>query len=200
MRIKYSIAFSIIFVGIMWLTKVWEYTDHLDLYYLGIFPRELKGLVGVLFSPFIHKDWDHLISNSIPCFILLNGLFYFYNKISFVTLLCLYISTGLITWLIGRDAYHIGASGLVYALAMFIFCSGILRRSVPLMALSLVVVFLYGSIIWGLFPFFDANISYEGHIAGFLSGIIVAIIFRNKGPQREKYEWEEEEEDISVEL
>jgi len=125
------------------------------------------------------------------------SLFYFYRSIAWKSLLILWILSGFLTWLIGRDSYHIGSSGLIFGLMFFLFFSGIFRNYIPLIALSLIVAFVYGSSFWSIFPFaqyVDVHLSWEGHLAGAVSGIIVAIVFRNQGPQKQEVVWEEEEE------
>jgi membrane associated rhomboid family serine protease len=102
-------------------------------------------------------------------------------------------------WLAGRDAWHIGASGLIYGLASFLFFSGIIRKYFRLVALSLLIVFLYGSMVWGIFPNIYKNVSWESHMLGFISGIILAVAYRKEGPQEPVYEWMEEEEEEAIE-
>ena len=135
--------------------------------------------------------------------ILGSALFYFYRDIAIKILLIIWIFTGFWVWVAARPAYHIGASGIVYGLAAFILASGIIRRHTGLMAMALVVVFLYGSLVWGIFPEFfpDRNISWEAHLFGMISGVILAVYYRREGPQRKVYEWEleEDEEDEEVE-
>ncbi len=160
----------------------------------GVMPRKLSGLQGILFSPLIHSDWKHLFDNSIPVFLLSFALFYFYRGISYTIFLFLYIISGILLWFIGRDAYHIGASGIIYGLAAFLFLSGVIRGVRHLMAISLLVVFLYGSLIWGLLPF-DYKVSWEGHLSGAIVGIVLALLYRDQGPEPEKPSWELEEEE-----
>ena len=133
------------------------------------------------------------MSNSIPFFILLFMLIYFYRRISYQIFFLLYFLSGLSVWLAGREAWHIGASGVVYAMAAFHFVSGIIRNDVRLLTLSVVVVFLYGGLIWGIFPI-DPEISWEGHLWGAVSGVVLAIYYRKYTIRRDKFEWEEEEE------
>ena len=120
-------------------------------------------------------------------------LFYFYKKIGVQIFLWLYFTTGIWLWAIGRPSFHIGASGLVYALASFIFFSGLIKKHTKLSAASLLVIFLYGSMIWGVLPIYK-GVSWEGHLSGFLAGILLAIFYRNEGPKPKKYQWEIEEE------
>lgn len=170
----------------------------LDFIKAGVMPRTAGGLKGILFSPLIHGDWKHLFDNSIPVFILSFALFYFYRGISFTIFFFIYFLGGMILWVIGREAYHIGASGIIYGLASFLFLSGIIRRITHLMAISLLVVFIYGSLIWGLLPF-DYEVSWEGHLSGAVVGIGLAILYRDQGPEREKPSWELEDDDESPE-
>ena len=162
----------------------------------GIYPRTFVGLRGIIFSPFIHSGVEHLFNNTIPLFILLVTLFYFYKKIAFKVLIIGTLTTGFLTWLIGRESYHIGASGIVYMLFSFILFSGIIRKYYRLIAVSLIVIFLYGSMIWYILPI-EEEISWEGHLSGFLVGIILSFLYKNYGPKRVSYQWEEEEFDTS---
>lgn len=163
----------------------------------GIMPREWGGLKGVLFSPFLHSSLSHVWSNTLPLLILTWFLFYFYSKIAFRAFVYLWLTSGLITWAIGRGAYHVGASGLVFALLFFLFFSGLVRRYIPLVAVSLVVAFIYGSTVWSIFPlteWVDATISWEGHLSGAISGLVFALVFRNEGPQKPPTPWEDDDE------
>ena len=141
-----------IFIALMWLVKITELLLETDLSGYGIYPLTVKGLAGIIFSPLIHSDFNHLFNNSLPLFFLTTALFYFYSEVAVKVLLWTWFLTGLLVWLAGREAWHIGASGLVYGLASFLFFSGILRWHFRLIALSLLIVFLYGSMVWGLFP------------------------------------------------
>lgn len=183
-----------IFVFFMWLVKIVEVLFEIDLSDFGIYPLTLKGVPGILFSPFIHADFNHLFSNSLPLFLLGVALFYFYSEVALKVFILTFFLTGILVWVAGRDAWHIGASGLVYGLASFLFFSGIIRRYFRLIALSLLIVFLYGSMVWGLFPGVYKNVSWESHMLGFFSGVVLAIWFRKKGPQAPVYQWLEEEE------
>ena len=194
-KLLLSIIVPGIVVFLMWLVKIIELLFKIDLTGLGIYPLEAKGLPGIFFSPLIHNDFKHLYSNSIPLFFLTTAVFYFYSEVALKVFLWTYLLTGLFVWIAGREAWHIGASGLVYGLASFLFFSGIIRRYFRLIALSLLVVFLYGSMVWGMFPEFYKNVSWESHMLGFFSGIILSIWFRKEGPQRPVYEWMDEDEE-----
>jgi membrane associated rhomboid family serine protease len=192
-----SLLIPTVFVVVIWLVKFIEILFDLPLYRLGIFPLSYKGLPGLIFAPLIHGDFAHLYANTIPLFVLTASLFYFYREIAFKVFLLIYFFSNIWLWFGAREVYHIGASGLIYGLAAFLFISGLIRKNPRLMAISLFVAFLYGSFIWGIFPEFfpDQNISFEGHFWGIMAGAIVAIYFRKSGPQRKLYSWDLEDED-----
>jgi len=177
----------------MWSVKVIEEAFDTDLTWLGIYPHKMTGLIGVITAPLVHADFKHLTSNSVPMLILGVGLFYFYRGIAYRVFFLSYFITGFLVWFGAREAYHIGASGVVYGLASFIFFSGIIRRDPKLMAVSLMVIFLYGSMIWGIFPFIP-DISWESHLSGGISGFLLTIYFRHLGPQRDSFNWEDDED------
>lgn len=198
-KLLLSLIIPGIFVFLMWLVRIIEVLFEFDFSFLGIYPLSVKGLPGIVFSPFIHADFRHLLNNSISLFLLSTALFYFYSEIAFRIFSLTFFITGVLVWLGGREAWHIGASGLVYGMASFLFFSGIIRKYYRLAALSLLIVFIYGEMVWGLFPGFHSNISWESHMLGFISGIFLAVIYRNEGPQSPVYEWMDEEEEVSSE-
>ena len=184
-----------VLVFIMWLVKIVEVLFDLDLSNFGIYPLSLEGLPGILFSPFIHANFGHLFNNSLPLFFLGTALFYFYSDIAIKVSLWTYFLTGILVWFAGRNAWHIGASGLIYGFASFLFFSGIIRKYFRLVALSLLIVFLYGSMVWGIFPNIYREVSWESHMLGFISGIILAVWYRKEGPQAPVYDWFDEEDE-----
>ncbi len=190
----FATFFPALMVATMWIVKTIETLFHHDLSEWGILPQTLIGTRGIIFSPLLHSDYSHLSSNSIPILLLGMGLFSFYKEKSWFVFLFIWIISGLFTWIIGRDSYHIGASGIVYGLAFFILLSSIIRKEQGLMAFAMLVIFLYGSIVWGFFPQFypNENISWEGHLSGAVAGIIIAVYYRNQGPKRKEYFVEEE--------
>lgn len=195
-----SIFYPLIFLIILWSIKLAETIFNINIGTLGIYPLHVKGLPGIVFAPLIHGNYSHLFTNSGPLLILGTAIFYFYRSIAFKIVFLAWIITGIWVWFGGREAFHIGASGLIYALASFLFFSGFIRKSVELIAISFVIVFLYGGMIWGIFPLRE-NISWESHLMGGISGFVLAIFYQNHGPQRKKYSWEfeEDEEEEGVE-
>jgi len=200
-HILYALYFPVLFVLLLWLVWAVGAVTGSNWNSWGIYPREIDGLWGIITSPLIHANALHLLSNSIPLLILGWCLFYFYKDLGYGVFPILWILSGVFTWLIGRYSWHIGASGLVYSLTFFLFFSGIFRRYAPLMAVSLIVAFLYGSTAWGMFPiaeFVDPTISWEGHLSGAISGLLCAVIFRKQGPQSPKPEEEEDDEEDEI--
>jgi membrane associated rhomboid family serine protease len=196
---------AILLIAMIWLSFIVAYAGLPEWNYsrLGIKPGELSGLKGIIFSPFLHSSFSHLWSNTLSLLILVWFLFYFYSKIAFRTLLYLWILSGFVTWIIGRDSYHVGASGVVFAILFFLFFSGLFRKYITLVAVSMIVAFIYGGTLWSIFPIaemVDASISWEGHLSGAVSGLLLAVIFRKQGPQKPEEIWEEEYEDESEEI
>ncbi len=193
-RFWYSLVFPAFFLFLMWAVKLFEISMELSFVDGGVYPRKLSGIKGILFSPVIHSDWKHLVDNSMPVFFLSLALFYFYRDIAYKIWFLIYFIGGILLWGVGRPAYHIGASGLIYGLASFLFLSGVIRKVRSLMAISLLVVFWYGGMVWGLLPF-DFEVSFEGHITGAVAGIILAVLYRDQGPLPEPSPLDEEEEE-----
>ncbi len=184
-----TIAFPLYFVLFLWVVFWFEITFGLNFTKYGLYPRTAKGLVGILVSPFVHGNLKHLFNNSIPIFVLLVTLFYFYRKVAFKVLIQGTLLLGFLTWIIGRSSYHIGASGIVYLLFGFIFFSGLFQKYYRLIAVSLMVIFLYGGMIWYIFPTKE-EISWEGHLSGLIVGILFAIRYRKSSPKLPQYDWE----------
>ena len=185
------IGYPIAFVLIIWLVFWFEVRFGYSFNSYGINPREISGLRGIIFAPFIHGSLKHLFNNSIPLLVLSTSLFYFYRPISWRILGYGLLLTGLLTWFLGRPAFHIGASGLIYCLAAFLFFKGVFSKHYRLVALSLIVVFLYGGMLWYVTPV-DPEISWEGHLSGLVSGLFFALIYRKDIARPPVYVWEEE--------
>lgn len=194
-----KISKSIFLVPIVYIVTIWfiywvEITFNCNFNKFGVFPRTFTGFRGVFLTHFIHGDTSHLFNNSIPLFVLLSSLFYFYKDVAYKVLLFGGFFTGVLTWCIARESYHIGASGIVYLLFSFVFFSGIIKKHFRLVALSLIIIFLYGSMIWYVLPIKE-GISWEGHLSGFLIGFVFAILYRNLGIVKEEHQFIETEFD-----
>lgn len=183
------IGYPILFVLLIWLVFWFEIRFGYDFNNFGVKPRDVTGLRGVIFSPFIHSNIKHLFNNTIPLFILSMALFYFYKGISWRVLIVGLLLTGFLTWIIGRPANHIGASGIIYLLASFLFFKGIFSKYYRLIALSFIVVFLYGGLLWFVVPV-EPGISWEGHLSGLLIGLLLAVLYKQNIEKPPKYEWE----------
>jgi membrane associated rhomboid family serine protease len=194
-RLIHSMLLPFFLLLLMFSVRLIEELENLDLFFLGVKPLSIEGLPGILFSPFIHSGWQHFFNNAVSFAILSVALFYFYRAIAYRVFVVIYILAGAWLWIGGRDSWHIGASGLVYGLTVFLFVSGVIRHHIPLLAVSLIVAFLYGSLVWGMFPLADAlPHSWEGHLWGFLAGLTAAVVYRKEGPQKPPLPFEEEEE------
>lgn len=192
-----SIIPPALFIVIIWSVKILETMFVFDFVRFGVYPRDLTNLLGILRFPFIHANFDHLISNTLPILFLGVGLYYFYPKSATKVVGIIYIVSSSLVWLFARPSYHIGASGLIYGIAAFLFFSGIIRRDTRAITLALLVTFIYGGLIWGVLPS-DAGISWEGHLFGGLTGIACAFIFRKSDPYF-KYEWQKEPDEDNAE-
>ncbi len=197
------IKYPVLFLAIIWTLFFIDHHWNLDLYQLGVNPRTILGLRGILFAPLIHGDINHILNNSLPVFILGSMIFYFYKPIAWSSIFWIYLISGLWLWVGGRNNdvipnYHIGASTLIYGFSTFLFFSGVFRKHKQLMMVSAFVVFTYGSITWGIFPI-DRTMSWEGHLFGSISGILVAYSYRKDGPQPIAYQWPVEERDLEAE-
>lgn len=202
-RMRLAFIPTIVFISFLWLIFLLDASLDLKIYKLGVYPLRMNGLYGIFFSPLIHSSAKHLLSNTLPLIVLMWCLFFFYRAIAYKTFLFLWLLSGFLTWIIGREAWHIGASSIVYSLSFFLFFSGILRKHIPLIAISLIVAFLYGSTVWNMLPlsmYLDPGVSWEGHLSGGASGLIAAIIYRKHGPQKPKKVWIDDEYDIESEI
>lgn len=178
-RLIDSLSLPTLFVVLIWSIEVLKFYFQWDLRFLGVHPREFEGLLGVVTSPLVHSGLDHLFSNMLPLFVMSGMLFYFYRPIALPSILTIYLLTGILVWLFARPNAHIGASGVVYGLAGFLVGAGLFSKKRQTLALSLVIVLLYGSMIWGIFPI-QPGVSWESHLAGGLVGFATAFFYRQR--------------------
>jgi len=194
-----SMTGALLIISLPWLVYLTEIITDVKLTRFGLYPLECKGLIGIITMPLLHEGANHLMSNTPSLFLLIFGLFLFYKKTSWKILMYLCLTSGMMTWLMGRaESLHVGASGLVYALAAFHFVSGIIRKVPRQMAFALLVAFLYGGFIWAFFPtlYKYSSVSWEGHLSGMLAGIAFAFYFRRFGPPPPADPFLTEEEEV----
>ncbi|MTG97330.1 MULTISPECIES: rhomboid family intramembrane serine protease [Myroides] len=199
-----AFSINIILLPLFYVLFIWgafwcDWTYFLELYEYGVYPRTWSGLRGIFFSPFIHGGLKHLYNNSGALFILLIILQYFYKRQTWKVVVLGILLSGFGTWLFARPSYHIGASGLVYVLVSFIFFKGMQTRYYRLMAVSLVIVVLYGGTVWYMFPSVEEGISWEGHLSGFIAGLILSYVIEEPEiPEKYyKYDWQKPSYDAS---
>jgi membrane associated rhomboid family serine protease len=196
-QLKFSttvFTIPLLFVFTIWIVYWLEIKFGWNFNKFGVFPRNLSGLKGVFCSPFIHSDTNHLFNNSVPLFVLSTCLFYFYKEVAVKVLIYGGIVTGLLTWVIARESYHIGASGVVYLLFSFVLFSGIIKKNYRLVAVSFITIFLYGSMVWYVLPIKE-GMSWEGHLSGLITGFALSLLYRKKGIVREKFQFSKTEFD-----
>jgi membrane associated rhomboid family serine protease len=192
-RLALKIALG--FVALLTLIHLANWALDLQLQRFGVRPREPGGLFGVVLAPLLHANFAHLISNALPLLVLGTGILHLYPVSALRVLPAVFLVPGLLVWLFGRDAIHIGSSGLVYGLVSYIFVAGLIRRDRRAIAASLLVVFLYGSLAWGVFPI-QPGMSWETHLAASVIGVALAIVLRALDiPPRRRYSWEDDEDE-----
>lgn len=199
-RFRLAVKISLGFVGVLCLTYFMTTGLGQDPGAFGVRPRLLAGLPGIIYAPLVHSDFAHLVSNAGPLLALGTAMLFLYPLSALRVLPAVYFGTGVAVWLFGRDSAHIGASGLVYGLVSYIFLAGVLRRDRRAVATSLVVCFMYGSLVWGVLPL-QHGVSWETHLAAALIGIVLAVALRRLDvPPRKQYAWEgnmDDEEDLA---
>jgi len=173
-----QLLFPIGIVALMWLVKIFEVAKGSKLTRLGIFPRDWDGVVGIITAPFIHSDWQHLISNSLPMLMLMSIVMVFYKKVAIPSIVIITILTGFTVWLFARESYHVGASGVVYGLVSFLAWTGVFRRNLKSIILALVILMMYGGYFHGIVPTKE-GVSWESHLFGGMVGIFTAFLFKN---------------------
>lgn len=196
-RWRAALLLAAVFAVSLWLVKLLEELTGTSLIHLGVYPREWSGLIGVVCAPFVHGSWGHLISNTVPVLLLGTALLYGYPRSARIVVPALFLAVGLGVWLFARASYHVGASGLTFGVMFFVFTLGLLRRDRRAIALAMIVFFMYGGMVWGVFPG-DPQISFESHLTGAIAGVGLALALRNLDPRppEKRYSWELEGEDV----
>jgi membrane associated rhomboid family serine protease len=196
-RLTRAFLLSAGFAIVLWLVKIVETVTGIETVQYGIHPGRIGGLVGILAAPFIHGSPEHLMANTLPIVILGTALLYGYPRAARIVIPVLFFGAGLGVWLFARESYHVGASGLTFGMMFFVFTIGALRWDRRAIGLALVVFFLYGGMVWGVFPS-DPQISYESHLSGGLTGVALALLLRklDPPPPAKRYSWEDEPEHL----
>jgi membrane associated rhomboid family serine protease len=196
---RLAVKIALGFVVLIWLIQLLNWALDLGPEDFGVRPRELAGLLGILFAPLVHGGFAHLIANSLPLMVLGTAMLYLYPNSALRVLPAVYLGPGVAVWLFGRPSVHVGASGLVYGLVSYIFVAGLIRRDRRAIAASLLVCFMYGALAWGVLPI-RPGVSWETHLAAALIGVALAIALRRLDiPPRRRYTWEDEKDEYENE-
>lgn len=192
-NLRRAFTLAAAFVALLWSIKLIELFWGIDLSHWGVYPRRLAQLPAILSAPLIHGSLSHVLANSLPLIILGTAVLYGYPRSARIVVAVVYLGSGLGVWLFAREAYHIGASGLSFGMLFFVFTIGVLRWDKRAMVLACIVFFLYGSMVWGVFPG-DPRISFEAHLSGALLGVLMAVLLRRRDPPppEKRYSWEDE--------
>lgn len=193
--LKNSFLIALLFTLALWWIKLCELFFGLSLASFGVYPLSLSGLLGIVLAPVIHGSLDHVISNTLPVLTLATMLFYGYPRSRGKALAMIWILSGIGVWCFGRENYHIGASGIAHGMFFYLFIIGILRGDKRSSALLMVAFYLYGGMLFSIFPS-AAQISFEYHFFGAVAGVFCAVLFRNLDPisSSKRYDWQDQDE------
>lgn len=187
---RLALRLAIGFVVVLWLVQLLNVALDVGPGNLGVRPREWRGLLGIVFAPLVHAGFGHLVANTLPLLVLGTAMLYLYPDAARFVLPAVYFGPGVAVWLFARGGDHVGASGLAYGLASYVFVAGVIRRDRRAIATALLVSFLYGAMVWGVLPL-EAHVSWETHLAAAIIGAISAVTLRGRDvPPHPRYEWE----------
>jgi membrane associated rhomboid family serine protease len=189
---RLAVRIALGFVALIWLIEMLNWALDLDLRRFGVRPRKFAGLPGILLAPLLHGGFAHLLTNTLPLLVLGTGMLYLYPNSALKVIPAVYLGAGIAVWLFAKaPSVHVGASGLIYGLVSYIFVAGVIRRDRRAIAASLLVAFLYGSLVWGILPI-EPGVSWETHLAAAMIGLALAIALRHLDiPPRKRYDWED---------
>jgi membrane associated rhomboid family serine protease len=175
-EMQHNMLFSLKLIALLLVITIINKLLGYRLNFLGIHPRKLYGLPGILFAPFLHADFNHLFFNSVPLFVLsslvlLNGYVFFLQVTAVITLI-----SGLVIWLVGRKAIYIGASNLIMGYFGFLVANAYYQKSAVALILGVLCIYYFGGLFLAIFPK-EKGVSWEGHLIGFLSGILFAYFY-----------------------
>jgi membrane associated rhomboid family serine protease len=199
--LKLAVRLAVGFVVLLSLIHLMNWGLDLSPWPFGVRPREWSGLVGIVTGPLVHSDFAHLFANAVPLATVGAAMLFLYPSSALRVLPSVYLGSGLLVWLFGRGAVHLGASGLVYGLVSYVFVAGLLRRDRRAIAASLLVVLMYGSLAWGVLPI-QPGVSWETHLSAAVIGVLFALALRKLDiPPRKRYVWEDQfEDDVAEEF
>ncbi|WP_242928709.1 rhomboid family intramembrane serine protease [Pontibacter vulgaris] len=186
-RFAYSFLPGALFVALLWLISLMAYFTNADLTWLGVLPHRFVGLIGIFTGPLVHSGLMHLLSNSFPLLLLSGFILFLHRPVAVRVFVLVYFLSGILTWFIGRQSYHVGASGVVYGLAGYLLFNGLFSRNRAGLAVALAVLFLYAGLFQGLFPT-EERISWEGHLGGMLAGLVAAISYSHETAKQRHHE------------
>jgi len=190
---RLALKIALVFIGILWTIFIIDAVFGLRLGRFGLRPGSIPGLVGIVTAPLLHGSVQHLLSNTIPLLISLTATLYLYPSSSVRVVPMIWLGSGAMAWFIGRPSLHLGVSGLIYGLLAYVFVGGLLRRDMRSVSVSLLVGFLYGSMVWGVLPI-RPHMSWEMHLAGAVIGCLLAVLYRNWDRiPLVRYDWEDDE-------
>jgi len=190
---RLALKTSLVVIGILWTIFILDAVFGLHLVRFGLRPGSIPGLVGIVTAPFLHANFQHILSNTFPLFLSLTATLYLYPRASVRVIPMIWFGSGALAWFIGRPTIHIGASGMIYGLLAFVFVSGIIRRDMRSVSVSLLVGFLYGSMVWGVLPI-RPHMSWEMHLSGAVLGVLLAFVFRKWDlTPLVRYAWEDDD-------
>ncbi len=187
---RIALKVAVWLVALLWAIFLVDYLFDLQLGRFGLRPGSASGLLGIITAPLLHDGLGHLFNNSVPLLVAVTASLYLYPTAALRAIPVIWLGSGLLGWVIGRPSIHIGASGLLYGLLAFVFVSGVLRRDLRSISVSLLIAFMYGAMIWGVFPI-RPNMSWELHLCGAILGVLLAWIYRtaDRVPVK-RYAWE----------
>jgi membrane associated rhomboid family serine protease len=188
-----ALKISLVFIGVLWAIFMIDAVFGLRLGRFGLRPGSIPGLIGVITAPLLHGSFQHILSNTLPLLLSLTATLYLYPSSSVRVIPLIWLGSGAIAWVIGRPSLHFGASGLIYGFLAFVFFSGVLRKDARSVSVSLLIGFLYGSMVWGVLPI-KPNMSWEMHLSGAVMGILLAFVYsRWDRIPLVRYEWEDDD-------
>ena len=190
---RLALRIALVFIGILWSIFIIDAVFGLRLGQFGLRPGSVPGLIGIVTAPLLHGSVQHLLSNTIPLLVSLTATLYLYPNSSVRVIPLIWLGSGVLAWFIGRPSLHLGVSGLIYGLLAYVFVGGLLRRDMRSVSVSLLVGFLYGSMIWGVLPI-RPHMSWEMHLAGAMIGFLLAVLYRNWDRiPLVRYDWEDDD-------